>query len=182
MSFDDPNWNTRVMFKLERAVMGPYFTRLVKSLDLKGNERAVELGFGLGNIVRKLSDALPEGNVVGLDPSPYMYRETVKRMSGRRNVTLLNTDLLSAGLEDSSFDLAVIHYVLHEIPRVDQETTLRTLVKKLKVGGRVFIAEPIRESHGIPVPRLRQMFSDAGMREIEYQTKKNLYRGMWEKL
>jgi ubiquinone/menaquinone biosynthesis C-methylase UbiE len=180
MSFDNPTIGMKVMFKLERAAMGPYFTSMVRSFGLKGDERAVELGFGLGNIIRKLSDALPEGEVVGLDPSPYMYRETVKRLSGRPNVTLLNTDLLSADLEDSSYDLAVIHFVLHEIPRVDQETTIRTLVKKLRAGGRIHIFEPIKESHGIPMPRLREMLTAAGMREMDFKVKKS-YSGEWKK-
>ena len=48
--------------------------RAVRALDLTDGDRVCELGFGFGITLPHLLAALPEGQVLGVDPSPQMVR------------------------------------------------------------------------------------------------------------
>ena len=51
----------------------------VSALDLEGDERVLEVGFGPGVGIRLLSGRLPRGAVEGIDPSGVMLTQAVRR-------------------------------------------------------------------------------------------------------
>jgi ubiquinone/menaquinone biosynthesis C-methylase UbiE len=53
--------------------------QMVELLELKGDERVLEIGFGPGVGVELLLAALPDGAVAGADASPLMLRQASRR-------------------------------------------------------------------------------------------------------
>ena len=58
---------------------------------------------------------------------------------------------------------------------------MKVLSQKLKEGGLLFIREPIKKSHGMPVEEIRALLSDAGLNELEHKETKSEYIGKYQK-
>src|SRR6185437_3677147 len=54
--------------------------RVVAALELRGDETVVEFGPGPGVGLRLLADALPNGRVIGVEPSPVMRAQAAARI------------------------------------------------------------------------------------------------------
>jgi ubiquinone/menaquinone biosynthesis C-methylase UbiE len=54
--------------------------RVVAALKLRGDETVVEFGPGPGVGLRLLAEALPEGRVIGVEPSPVMRAQAATRI------------------------------------------------------------------------------------------------------
>jgi SAM-dependent methyltransferase len=52
---------------------------LVDMLDLRGDERVLEVGYGPGVAIALLADRLPAGFIAGVDPSTAMLRQATRR-------------------------------------------------------------------------------------------------------
>ncbi len=78
-----------------------------KALDLKGQERVLEIGFGTGSMVEQVACRLDSGQMTGVDFSDTMVAKARRRnhrhiKSGR--VTLHAGDFMDVDLEPGSFD------------------------------------------------------------------------------
>ena len=51
----------------------------------------------------------------------------------------------------------------------------------LKPGGRLWIWEPTRPSHGIPAKEVRSLMSQAGLQEVSAEEEKNSFKGIFMK-
>ncbi len=54
--------------------------RVVAALELRGDETVVEFGPGPGVGLRQLAEALPNGRVIGVEPSPVMRAQAATRI------------------------------------------------------------------------------------------------------
>lgn len=75
----------RVSAVMMRRINREMNLAMVDHLALKGSERVLEIGFGPGEAVRLLGDALPHGAVAGVDPSTLMVA-----LARRRNARLVH--------------------------------------------------------------------------------------------
>src|SRR3989304_6050778 len=55
------------------------FTALLRLVRVRPGLRAVDLGCGTGELTRRLADALPESDVLGIDSSPEMLERAAER-------------------------------------------------------------------------------------------------------
>lgn len=168
--FEKPHW----LFRFALAVIRPLITgpRLfgpfVDSLNLKGNERALELGCGNGVFMTYLARALDRGgSAVGVDTSSYMTERAMKRLQSFKNTEIIRGDVLSLDLEAESFDLVTFINVLHDIRPELRGKTVAALARLLKRGGRLCLMEPVSPSHGMPVEEIRSVVESAGLRITE---------------
>lgn len=168
--FEKPHWLFRFALATVRPLItGPrLFSPFVDSLDLQGNERALELGCGNGVFMTYLARALGRGGTaVGVDTSSYMTERAAERLKPFSNVEIIRGDIRSLDLEPESFDLVTFIHVLHDIdPKLRQET-VSTLVRLLKTGGRLCLMEPVSPSHGMPVEEIRSVVESAGLKITE---------------
>lgn len=166
-SFDPPSILFRFEDLLRTLYGGPLlYNDFIRKMDLQGDEHVLDFGCGGGIearcVVKQLSS---KGHVSCLDPSEYLLNRAKRRLQKFPNVTFYNQDIRDAELPEETFDAAIILYVLHDIPKADRRTILVTLNRTLKSDGKIFIQEPTRADHGIPVPEIRELFKSAGLIE-----------------
>ena len=124
-------------------------------LDLVGEgplAAVLDLGTGTGRMLQLLAPYA--GRVVGVDLSPAMLsvaRAEVER-AGLRNVSLRQGDVYALPVERDSYDLVLVHQVLHYLD--DPQRALREAARALRPGGRLVVVdfaphelEFLREKH-----------------------------------
>jgi ubiquinone/menaquinone biosynthesis C-methylase UbiE len=75
-------------------------------------------------------------------------------------------DIRDVNLEHESQDIAVIHFVLHDIEPPARSDILLVLAKMLKPTGRLYIREPTKPSHGIPKDEIRRLMASVHLTEL----------------
>lgn len=109
---------------------------LVNMLELKGNEKVLDLACGTGDITFALGEKLPSGQAVGLDITQEMIdianNKRVERKTG--NVSFQCGDIMKLPFADASFDHVTCGYALRNVP--DVEGALIEIRRVLKPGGR----------------------------------------------
>jgi len=128
-----------------------YAFHTLKLLELQAGEKVVEIGFGTGNILKKLAQLIgDEGKAYGIDISPGMLEVTRKKLIKAKlmdRVELRCGDATNLPFDDSFFDAAFMSFTLElfdtwEIPKVLEE-----IKRTLKTGGRVGIVS-LSKSYG----------------------------------
>lgn len=112
----------------------------------------VEVGYGPGELIRLLSDAVPAGRVVGVDLSAVMYRRATRvnrRAIREGRVDLRVADAAALPFPDATFDLAVTVNSLLIWP--DPAAGAHELRRVLRPGGTAYVAW-----HGAHSPRRLQ--------------------------
>jgi ubiquinone/menaquinone biosynthesis C-methylase UbiE len=159
-----------------------FYKPYMKSYGLKGNERVLDFGCGGGIGSRCLAKYLNRGGrLTCLDISNYWMEKTKKRMGRYDKVEFRTGDIREMDIAVGSFDVISIIHVLHDIPPAERQTTVKALSRVLEAGGRVFVREPTKKSHGMAIAEIRQLFAVAGLAETECKETKSEYMGRYEK-
>ncbi len=158
------------------------YHRFIDDIGLKGDELVLDFGSGWGDNTRYISDALDNGGrVLALDVSSKWQEVIRKRLKHRKNIEFINSELWKADLPDSSFDVIVIHYVLHEIPLEERLPTVKELATKLKPGGFFHLKEPTKAGHGMPIEEASSMMSEVGLIESHKVIKRGSFQVRYTK-
>ena len=110
-----------------------------------------------------------------------------KKMKIYPNVEFKLGDISKIDIEDGSYDLVFVNFVLHDIEQSLRQKTVNALSRKLKDTGKFFVREPIRKYHGMPAEEIKQLMTQSGLKEIDYKIKKSFlemppnYAGMFVK-
>ncbi len=104
--------------------------KLISELALKGNERVLDLGCGSGVNTALIAEAVPNGEVVGIDASKGMI-DTAKPKE-KANLRFILMDIDDIAFEDE-FDVIYSNATLHWIK--DHHRLLRYVFKALRGGG-----------------------------------------------
>jgi len=176
-----------ILFVLEDILKGliggpllynPYF----KTFGLKGNERVLDFGCGGGAGSRRLANLLSEdGHLTCVDVSSHWIAKARKRLDKYSNVECKSGDIRELDISDSSFDVISAIHVIHDVAPQERQDIVNALSRKLKEGGLLFIREPTKKSHGMPVEEIRALLSDAGLKEIKHKETKSEYMGKYQK-
>ena len=157
---------------------GPY----IKTFGLRGDERVLDFGCGGGAGSRCLASLLnKDGHLTCVDMSAFWIEKARKRLRKYPNVECRAGDVRALDIADSSFDVVSVFHVIHDIAPPERQGTVDVLSRKLKADGRLFIREPIKTSHGMPVDEIRALMSSAGLKEAEHRQPKSEYSGRFEK-
>lgn len=111
---------------------------MLDMLNLRGNERALDLACGTGDITFALGERLSSGEAVGLDITHGMLEiaEEKRREKNANNVFFHQGDIMKMPFADASFDYITCGYALRNVP--DVELALVEIQRVLKPGGRFF--------------------------------------------
>ncbi|MCD1295088.1 hypothetical protein CUJ83_08765 [Methanocella sp. CWC-04] len=167
MTFTEPGSLVVLTFRLANIFGTPYYKNFVKSIGLKGNEKVLEYGSGAGNVSRHIARSLlkGDGHLTCVDISRVWLGVIKKALKKFPNVDYKIGDISGLDLKDGHYDIAVIHFVLHEIDEGDRQDKVNVIVKKLNMGGRIVIKEPINEGHGMPAEDIVKIMKNAGLQE-----------------
>lgn len=176
---------TRVLL---HGVLSGAYRRWVAGLGLRGDERVLDFGSGSGAAARHLLRRLEPrgGHLTCADISPAWQASLRESLSGH-DVTYVLGDIRRLGLPPASFDLVVVHWMLHDVPACDRPAILAELARLLRPGGRLATREPVRPGAGISPAELRVLLRAAGLRELRAAEGSAplmgwYYAGIWEKL
>jgi arsenite methyltransferase len=150
--------------------------RMVDSLALRGDEKALDVGCGRGMLLLESACRLPHGRITGLDlwstrdQSGNAAEATARNaeLAGLRERVQIDTgDMRQLPYADASFDVIVSSLAIHNLPtETDREQAVREIARVLKPGGQVALldfrhtahyAQALRES-GLDVQRSWPMF------------------------
>jgi ubiquinone/menaquinone biosynthesis C-methylase UbiE len=170
MSFREPGRIETVMTRLATAtVASGYYKHLVRDIGLQGNEKVMDFGSGSGMASRYIAERLSngEGHLTCVDVSKVWIEVAKKRTKAFSNVDFKLGEIASLDIENGSYDVIIISFVLHDVDKNQRQGIVNEIVNKLKFGGRIVIREPTRSDHGMDPADLRNVMVDAGLTESE---------------
>jgi len=116
--------------------------RVVRSLQLSGSPRVLDVATGTGDLAIEIAKACPGATVVGLDPSAGMLgvaetKLAKRQLSGR--VSLVVGDAQALPQSSCEIDAATMAFGIRNVP--DRALALRELARVVRPGGRIAILE-----------------------------------------
>ncbi|MEI7826356.1 MAG: class I SAM-dependent methyltransferase [Euryarchaeota archaeon] len=174
-SFEEPSRLRAYGMMFELNIIGrPYYRRYVEGLGLRGDERVLEYGSGPGAASRYVAQRLVSGggHLTCVDISSVWMTYLKRRMREYQNVDFKLGDIVTLDVQDESFDVVLIHFVLHEIELSLRQEKVNALARTLKSDGAMFVREPISEQHGMPPEEVRTLVSSTGLLEVRFSISK----------
>ncbi|MFF5081259.1 class I SAM-dependent methyltransferase [Actinoplanes sp. NPDC000266] len=137
-------------FYASRAGKFVVWARLLDGLNLRGDERVLDLGCGRGALLISAALRVPAGRAVGVDlwradqsgngPEATMSNAAAAGVTDR--VELETGDITSLPFPDACFDVVVSNVVLHNIKAPgDRKRAIDEAVRVLRPGGRLLLAD-----------------------------------------
>jgi ubiquinone/menaquinone biosynthesis C-methylase UbiE len=155
-------WMTVLVGKLfGRSVYEPY----VDSLGLRGDERVLDFGSGAGTPARLLARKLVGGGQVTCVDISQVWLETArKRLARFPNVAFKLGEIFKLDIADASHDVVFIHFVIHDIPASQRQQVVNHLARKLVIGGKLYVREPLNV---IGQDEIRRLLQQSGLTELK---------------
>lgn len=162
----------RLTLALGLTILSPYYRSFAENLDLNGNESVLDFGSGSGVCSRHIASRLQKnrGKLTCVDISSVWQRVIKKTLRRFKNVSYLQGLIYELAIPDSSYDVIVIHFVLHDIPTGERGQVMQALTRKLKSGGCLVVREPLGE--GITLENLFQLTQSSGLQLNALKTDK----------
>jgi len=127
------------------------WAELLDQLQLRGDERILDLGCGRGAVLLMAAQHLTTGHAVGIDLWRKVDQSGNSAEATRRNaaaegvadrVEVHTGDMRALPFEDDSFDLVLSSLAVHNISgRAGREKAISEAVRVLRPGGRLMIAD-----------------------------------------
>jgi arsenite methyltransferase len=126
------------------------WARLLTGLELRGDERVLDLGCGRGAVLLTAAKLVPRGSAVGVDiwrpdQTGNSMEATLANAAAEGvadRVELQTRDMTDLQLPDRSFDLVVSNLAIHNLPDDDaRRSAIDEAVRVLRPGGHVVIAD-----------------------------------------
>lgn len=182
IDFDTPSFLFRLSDSLVYILGGAgYYNSYINSIPLQGKEYVLDFGCGGGIASKMLIKRLPHGKLTCLEPSKCWIRRLRRRLKKYQNVSFINDYIENVDSKDDTFDVILIHHVLHDIHPQKRQDVIAHLSRNLKPEGSIYIREPLKRSHGMPVDEIRQLFKNVDREEVDFSIKiKKEYTGIYQ--
>jgi arsenite methyltransferase len=147
------------------------WSRLLDQLELKGDERVLDLGCGRGAVLLLAAERLTAGRALGVDLWRKGDQSNNSAAATARNaglegvaarVAVFTADMVALPFADGSFDVVLSSLAIHNIRQpAARDRAIDEAVRVLKKGGRMVIADIFSSA------RYRARLADLGMTELE---------------
>jgi ubiquinone/menaquinone biosynthesis C-methylase UbiE len=148
-------------------LLSPLYRRYVDEMGLSGDERVLDYGCGSGAAARHLAKRLRAGGgrLTCMDISERWQQAARRTLRACPDVEYRLGDVRAMGLPAASFDVVLVHWMLHDIHPQDRPSIVAELARLLRPGGRLFSREPTATKHGMPAAQARAVYAAAGLSE-----------------
>jgi arsenite methyltransferase len=143
--------NAGIYVHTTRAGKFAVWAELLDRLDLKGDERLLDIGCGRGAVLLMAAQRLPRGQAVGVDlwsttdqsgNAEKVTRENAALEGVAERVELHTADMRQLPFAGGSFDVVVSSLAIHNVSGADERAkALREAARVLKKGGKLVIAD-----------------------------------------
>jgi SAM-dependent methyltransferase len=143
--------NAGVFVHTTRAGKFAVWAELLDRLDLKGDERLLDVGCGRGAVLLMAAQRLPRGRAVGVDVwsakdqsgnAEQVTRQNADLEGVADRVELHTADMRQLPFEDGSFDVVVSSLAIHNISGAGERAkAVREAARVLRPGGKLVIAD-----------------------------------------
>jgi ubiquinone/menaquinone biosynthesis C-methylase UbiE len=146
-------------------LFGGVYKTAVDSLNLAGSERVLDFGSGAGTPARLMARKLGRGGgtLTCVDVSQVWIETAQKRLKASSNVTFHLGEISELDIPDESHDVVFIHFVIHDIPASQRPQVVKHLARKLVIGGRLYVREPLNV---IAQDEIRRLMQQSGLTEL----------------
>jgi SAM-dependent methyltransferase len=127
------------MAELEESRRDELRAQVQRFLELRGDERVLDVGAGTGGFAFAVAPLVRE--VVAVDVVPAVLAQGQARVAEFGNVTFVEADAAALPFEDGSFDVAACVRTLHHVAR--PELVVAELVRVIGFRGQVLIVDQI---------------------------------------
>jgi ubiquinone/menaquinone biosynthesis C-methylase UbiE len=119
--------------------------RLLSFLSPRRDQVILDLGTGNGYVAVAIASAHPECRVIGVDIAAQAIDRDIEqaRIQGLANANFQRCDGVRLPFAYDHFDAAICRYAFHHLPQ--PETTLDELGRTVRSGGRLVLADAIRD-------------------------------------
>ncbi|MGQ9800498.1 MAG: class I SAM-dependent methyltransferase [Candidatus Saccharicenans sp.] len=132
----------RLLDLLSGGTYRRFIAKAISDLALLPDDSVLDLGCGTGrNAALMLEHLGPGGRITGLDLSPEMKEQFVKRFAGEPRASFHQQRIDVPFNLERKFDLAFISFVLHGFPQEVRKIILENVIRHLKPGGRLAILD-----------------------------------------
>jgi ubiquinone/menaquinone biosynthesis C-methylase UbiE len=145
--------------------------RLLDAIDLRGDERALDVGCGRGLLLIGMAKRLTSGRAIGIDlwrdtdQSDNRPQQTWKNAQAEGvadRIELRTGDARQLPFADETFDIVVSSWVLHNLENAaERERALREMMRVLRPGGRVAILDIEHTAE------YKRVLRDSGMSDVQ---------------
>jgi len=137
ISLENQDWDGELYLK-NSTLQYQWANSYIQKFQLNGNEKILDIGCGDGRITAMIAKSVPDGFVLGIDPSDSMLQtaQNLKVKIAFANLDFVKRDAMDLQLT-SEFDFIVSFSCFHWI--ADHFRALQELEKALKPGGKVFL-------------------------------------------
>jgi ubiquinone/menaquinone biosynthesis C-methylase UbiE len=124
---------------------------VVEMAAIRPGDNVLDVGCGTGNLTLTAKEyAGPNGTVVGTDASPEMIEAARKKALRMRSVTVFDVGLAEdIAYPDATFDVVINRLMIHHLPDDVKRRAFAEVLRVLKPGGRLFIADFEAQGHGL---------------------------------
>ena len=125
-------------YEQSSSVQQKWARELIAKLDLKGDERVLDIGCGDGKVTAEIADIIKEGSIVGIDSSHDMIQLAQDRYakSERSNISFAEHDARDLPF-NNEFDLVFSNAALHWVK--DHLSVLQGIGRSLCPGGKMLL-------------------------------------------
>jgi SAM-dependent methyltransferase len=117
----------------------------LREMNLRGDERILDFGSGLGQFTRAMARAVPRGHVAGIERDEKQLagsKQLAAKDGEEQLVEFRAGDVVDLSLRDNewgTYDLAHARFVLEHVP--DPLRVVQNMVRAVRPGGRIVLAD-----------------------------------------
>jgi ubiquinone/menaquinone biosynthesis C-methylase UbiE len=116
-------------------------TALLRQADIQPGSRVLDLGCGTGTLTLMVHQHAPGAEVVGLDGDRSILDQARAKAHGVPRVRFDAGLSFAMPYPDASFDRVLSSWMFHHLTREDKARTLREVLRVLKPGGELHVAD-----------------------------------------
>ena len=152
-----------------------YYKSFVNELEIHGSEDIIDYCCGNGNISKFLAKRITTGSLIFADVSEKWLNQTAQKLKHCPYSQRFFIKDFGSKIGNSESDIIVLHYSLHDFPKDLWIPIINQLINNLKIGGTLYIREPLSENHGLKLYELTNILESTKKIAYKYSIrKKNL--------